>query len=154
MQILILLRHVFHWKDVIMQVWRLSTISRYHAREPCLPKFSMSTPQIWVFKSSVLKNLFILCEHGAKANIGVAKMANYRHAVKRNFLQSYWTSDGLSLYSSQPACEKTHPNQHRERAKIRKTTFSVAEWRQSTAPLGQTNDIRNQSNSEKTMVTK
>jgi hypothetical protein len=37
MQILILTRHVFHWKDVIIQVWRLSTISRYHARETCLP---------------------------------------------------------------------------------------------------------------------
>jgi hypothetical protein len=30
---------MFHWKDVIIQVWRLSTISNYHAREPCLPYF-------------------------------------------------------------------------------------------------------------------
>jgi hypothetical protein len=61
---------------------------------------------------SVLKNLFILCEPGTKANIGGAKMANNRHAVNRNFLQSYWMSDELSLYSSQTAWEKTHPNQH------------------------------------------
>ena len=48
-------------------------------------------------------------------------MANNRHAVNRNVLQSYWTSDALSLYSSQPACVKTQQNQHRERlAKIRK----------------------------------
>jgi hypothetical protein len=45
-----------------------------------------------------LKKLFIHYEHGTKANIGGAKMANNRNAVNRNFLQSYWTSDRLSLY--------------------------------------------------------
>ena len=43
---------------------------------------------------------------GTQANIGGAHMSNNQLAVCRNFLQSYWTSDGLSLYSSQPACEK------------------------------------------------
>ena len=82
-------------------------------------------------------------------------MTNNRHAVSRNFLQSYWTSDGLSSYSSQPACEKTHLNQHRERlVKIQKTTCNVAACRQGTASLGQTDGIRNQPCSEKTMVTK
>ena len=61
------------------------------------PKFSMATLQTWVIKSGVLKNVFILCEHGTKANIGGAKMANNRHAVNSNFLQSYWTSDWLSF---------------------------------------------------------
>ena len=62
MQILILTRQVFHWKDVIMQVWRLSTISRYHAREPCLPKFSMSTPQIWVCFEKFIHSLWTWCK--------------------------------------------------------------------------------------------
>jgi hypothetical protein len=84
------------------------------------------TLQIWVLKCGVLKYLVILCEHCTKAIIGGAKMANNRYA-NMHFIQSYWTLDGLSLYSSQPACEKTHPNQHRERlAKIRKTTCNVA----------------------------
>jgi hypothetical protein len=43
--------------------------------------------------------LFILCEHDTKAIIGDAKMANKRYAVNRNDLESYWTSDGLSLCS-------------------------------------------------------
>jgi hypothetical protein len=60
-------------------------------------KFSMFKLQIWVFKSGVLKNLFILSKHGAKANIRSAKMANNRHAYNRDVLQSYWTSDGLPL---------------------------------------------------------
>ena len=57
-----------------------------------------------LFKSSVLKNVFILCEHGMKANIGGAKMANNRQAVNKNFAYTYWTLDGLSLYSCQTAC--------------------------------------------------
>jgi hypothetical protein len=35
-------------------------------------------------------------------------MANNRHAYNRDVLQSYWTSDGLPLYCSQPTDEKTH----------------------------------------------
>jgi hypothetical protein len=105
---------------------------KYEIEIPCTwtmpplhyPKFSMSTLLIWVLKSGVLKNAFILCEHGTKANIGDTKDVN------RNFLQSYLTSVGLSLYSSQPDCEKTHQSQHRERlAKIRKTTCTVGAWR-------------------------
>jgi hypothetical protein len=48
-----------------------------------------------VFKSGVLKELFILSKHGTKANIRSTKMANNRHAYNRDVLQSYWTSDGL-----------------------------------------------------------
>jgi hypothetical protein len=55
-------------------------------------KFSMFTLRIWVFKSGVLKNIFILSKHGTKANIWSAKMANNRHAYNRDVLQSYWTS--------------------------------------------------------------
>ena len=62
-------------------------------------KFSMFTLRIWVFKSGVLTNLFILSKHGTKANIRSTKMANNRHAYNRDVLQSYWTSDGLPLYS-------------------------------------------------------
>ena len=71
-------------------------------------KFSMFKLQIWVFKSGVLKNLFILSKHGAKANIRSAKMANNRLGYNRDVLQSYWTSDGLPLYCSRPTGEKTH----------------------------------------------
>ena len=79
--------------------------------------------RIWVFKSSVLKNLFILSKHGMKANIRSTKMANNRHAYNRDVLQSYWTSDGLPLYGSRPTGEKTHTNQQCERlAKIRQVT--------------------------------
>jgi hypothetical protein len=45
------------------------------------PKFSMSTLKIWLLKSGILKIVFHLCEHGTKANIGGAKMANNRHTV-------------------------------------------------------------------------
>jgi hypothetical protein len=65
-------------------------------------KFSMFTLRIWVFKSGVFKNLFILSKHGMKANIRSTKMANNRHAYNRDVIQSNWTSDGLPLYCSQP----------------------------------------------------
>ena len=55
-------------------------------------KFSMFTLRIWVFKSGVLTNLFILSKHCMKANIRSTKMANNRHAYNRDVLQSYWTS--------------------------------------------------------------
>jgi hypothetical protein len=54
------------------------------------------------------------------------KMANNRHAYNRDVLQSYWTSDGLPLYCSQPTGEKIHTNQQCERlAKIRQTTGNI-----------------------------
>ena len=56
-------------------------------------KFSMFTLQIWVFKSGVIKKLFILSKHCTKANIRSTNMANNRHAYN-SFLQCYWTSDG------------------------------------------------------------
>ena len=77
-------------------------------------KFSMITLRIWVFKSGVIKKLFILSKHGKKANIRSTNMANNRHAYN-SFLQSYWMSDGLPLYCSQPTGEKTHTNQQCER---------------------------------------
>ena len=43
-----------------------------------------------------------------KANIGSTNMANNRHAYNRGVLQSYWTSDGLPQYCSQPTGEKKH----------------------------------------------
>jgi hypothetical protein len=58
--------------------------------------------------SGVLNFIFILSKHGTKANIRSTKMANNRHAYNRDVLQSYWTSDGLPLYCSQPTGEKTH----------------------------------------------
>ena len=78
-------------------------------------KFSMFMLRIWVFKSGVLKNLFILSKHGTKANIRSTKMTNNRHAYNRDVLQSYWTSDELPLYCSQPTGEKIHTNQQCER---------------------------------------
>ena len=56
----------------------------------------------------ILDVLFILSKHGTKANIRSTKMANNQHAYNRDVLQSYWTSDGLPLYCSQPTGEKTH----------------------------------------------
>jgi hypothetical protein len=94
-------------------------------------KFSMFTLRIWVFKTGVLKKLFILSKHGTKANIRSTKMAYNRHAYNRDVLQNYWTSDGLPLYCSQPTGEKTHTNQQCERlAKIRQTTGNIWSWRQ------------------------
>jgi hypothetical protein len=72
-------------------------------------KFSMITLRIWLFKSGVLKNVFILSKYGTQANIRSTKMANNRHAYNRDVLQSYWTSDGLPLYCGQPTGEKTQP---------------------------------------------
>jgi hypothetical protein len=44
----------------------------------------------------------------------------------RDVLQSYWTSDGLPLYCSQPTGEKTHTNQQCERlVKIRQTMGNI-----------------------------
>jgi hypothetical protein len=124
---LILTRHVFHWEYVIIRV--LSTISRHHVRRQCLPCIIQNSvcPR---FKFGYIPLVFwkkiILWEHGTKANCGGAKMSNNRQAVNRNFLQSDWTSDRLSLYNSHPASEWTHPNQHRERlSQIRKTMLSV-----------------------------
>ena len=77
--------------------------------------FSIFMLRIWVFKSGVLKILFILSQHGTKANIRSTKMANNRHAYNRDVLQNYWTSDGLPLCCSQPTGEKTHTNQQCER---------------------------------------
>jgi hypothetical protein len=64
-----------------------------HASHPLThySKFSMFTLRIWVFKSGVLKNLFILSKHGTKTNIRSTKMANNRHAYNTDVLQSYWT---------------------------------------------------------------
>jgi hypothetical protein len=71
-------------------------------------KFIMFTLRIWVFKSGVLKKLFILSiKHCTKANIST-KMANNRHAYNRDVLQSYWTSDGLPLYYTADWRENTH----------------------------------------------
>ena len=115
MQILILTWQLFHWKDVIIQLWQLSKISRNHVREPCLS---------CIIQNSVCPRLKFgnLCfAFGTKTNIRGAKMAYNRPAVNINVLQIYLTSDVLSLYSSQPACEKIHPNQYGERlAKIRR----------------------------------
>jgi len=152
MLILILTRQAFLWKDVIIQVWRLSTMEiscTWTIPSMHYPIFSMCTLQICVLKSGVLKKLFILCEHGTNVNIGGVKMANNRHAVNRNFLQSYWTS----LYNSHPACEETDPNCERL-FKIQKITCNVVAWKQGTASLGRTDAIRNQPYFEKTMVTK
>ena len=84
-------------------------------------KISMITLRIWVFKYGVLKRILILSKDGTNANIISTTMANNRHAYNRGVLQSYWTSDGISLFCSQPTGEKTHTNLQCERlAKIRK----------------------------------
>jgi hypothetical protein len=117
-------------------------------------KISMFTLQIWVFKSSVFRKKCILCEHSTEENIGGANMANNRHATNRNFIQSYWMSDGLLLYNSQSACETTHPNQHRGSCQDPEDRMQRRSVKTSTASLGHTNTdaIRNRPCSEKTMV--
>ena len=93
-------------------------------------KFSMFTLRIWVFKSDVLKKLFILSKHGTKANIRRTKMSNNRHAYNRDVLQSHWTSDGLPLYCSQPTGEKTHTNLPRsDRPRVTSDRDDRALWR-------------------------
>jgi hypothetical protein len=82
--------------------------------------------RIWVFKSGVLQKIFILSKHGMQANIRSTMMANNRHAHNWDVLQSYWTSDGLPLYCSQPTDEKAHTNQQCEKlATTRQTTGSI-----------------------------
>jgi hypothetical protein len=138
-QILQLPRQVFHWKDVIIQLWQLSKISRYHVREPCLP-FNIQNSVCPHFKFGNWCPVFCTWYEG---EYGGTNMAYIQPAVNINVPQIYLTSDVLSLYSSQPACEKTHPNIHRERlAKIRKTKCNFAVWRQGTASLGHTDAIR------------
>jgi hypothetical protein len=99
-------------------VWPLCLISTSHCTWTMplthYSKFSMITLRIWVFKSGVLKKLFILSKYGTKANIRSTQMANNRHAYNRDVLQSYWTSDGLPLYCSQPTGEKTNTTQQCE----------------------------------------
>ena len=76
--------------------------------------FSMITLRMLVSKSGVLKKI-ILSKHGTKANIISTKMTNNLQAYNRDVLQSYWTSDGLLLFCSQPTGEKTHANQQCEK---------------------------------------
>lgn len=45
-----------------------------------------ATLQIWLMKCGVLKNVFIIFDHGTKATIGVTKMTHNRNAVSRDFL--------------------------------------------------------------------
>ena len=86
----------------------------------------MNKHRILVSRFGVFKKLFILSKHGTKANIRSTKMANKRHAYNMDVLQSYWTSEGLSLFCRQPTGEKTHTNQQCERlAKIRQTTGNI-----------------------------
>jgi hypothetical protein len=82
----------------------LCVYSYWYVQQLFDSKFSMFTLRIWVFKSGVFKNLFILSKHVTKANIRSTKMANNQHAYNRDVIQSYWRSDGLPLYCSQPSC--------------------------------------------------
>ena len=95
-------------------MWPLCLISTSHAREPCLSRITQNSVcsrfEFGYLKCGVLKNVFILSKHGAKANIRSTKMAINRHAYNRDVHQSYWMSDGLPLYCSQPTGEKTHTN--------------------------------------------
>ena len=53
----------------------------------------MFTLRIWVFKSGVLKKLFILSKHGTKANIRSTKMANnreLRHKLESELEKKYY----------------------------------------------------------------
>jgi hypothetical protein len=128
---------------VLTHVWPLCLISTSHAIEPCLSRITQNS--VWSrFEFGYLSPVFILSKHGTKVNIRSTKMANNRHAYNRDVLQSYWTSDGLPLYCSQPTGEKAHTNQQCERlAKIRQTTGNIWSWRQGIAAFGETDVIRN-----------
>jgi hypothetical protein len=54
-------------------------------------KFSMFTLRIWVFKSGVLKKMFILSKHGTKANIRSTKMVVDRRLLGKPVLFEYGT---------------------------------------------------------------
>jgi hypothetical protein len=72
-------------------------------------KFSMFTLRIWVFKSGVLKNAFILSKHGTKANIrrwqiigmhttgmsfkAIGRQMGYHYAVVSRLVRPRVTSD-------------------------------------------------------------
>ena len=71
-------------------------------------KFSMFTLRIWVFKSGVLKNVFILSKHGTKANIRRTKMSNNRHAYNRDVLQIRVITKLPNSEQSYKGKDKTH----------------------------------------------
>jgi hypothetical protein len=95
---------------VLTQVWPLCLISISHARESCLWRITLNSVcsrfEFGYLSPVLLKKIFVLSKHGTNANIRSTKMANNRHAYDRDVLQSYWTSDGLPLYSLYP---KEHP---------------------------------------------
>jgi hypothetical protein len=57
--------------------WQIIPLTHY-------AKFCMFTLRLWVFKSGVLKKIFILSKHGTKANIRSTTMENNRHAYNRD----------------------------------------------------------------------
>jgi hypothetical protein len=72
-------------------------------------KFSMFTLQIWVFKSGVLKNVFILSKHGTKANIRSTKMAWSSMSVCQQwtFNDSLWLKSRWFQTVSNCSCWQT-----------------------------------------------
>jgi hypothetical protein len=79
----------------------------------------MFTLQIWVFKSGVLKRLFIVSNHGTKANIRSTKIGNNKHAYSRDVLKAIGRQMGYH-YTVVSLLVRTHANQQCERlAKIR-----------------------------------
>ena len=84
MQILTLTRHVKRWDHRVVKVKSdiVNHVSHALSKFQYVHSSNLDTLEANVM-SGVLKNIFILCENGTKANIGGAKMANNRHAVGR-----------------------------------------------------------------------
>ena len=118
-------------------MWPLCLISTSHAREPCLSRItqnSVCSHFKFGYLSRCVKKIIHSHKHGTKVDIRSTKMAINRHAYNRDVLQSYWTSNGLPLYCSQPTGEKIHTDQQCERlAKTRQTTGNLWSWRQGIA---------------------
>ena len=59
-------------------------------------KFSMFTLRIWVFKSDVLKNVFILSKHGTKANIkAIGRQMGYHYNVVSRLVRKHTQTNNV-----------------------------------------------------------
>jgi hypothetical protein len=86
----------------------------------------MFTLRIWVFKSGVLKKLFILNKHGTKANIKSTKMAKIgMHKTGMSFKAIGRQMGYHYTVVSRLVRKHTQPDQCERLAKIRKTTGNI-----------------------------
>ena len=135
MQIFILARHVFQWKDVIIQVWRLSTISKYNVREPSLqciiqksvcPRFKFGYLNLVCLEKNVFSVNIVqrrISEAQTWQTIGMRPIGISFKAIGCQMGYYYTIVSRLVRQHIQTNIAEV--------AKIRKTVCNVAAWRQA-----------------------